>query len=112
MAILAGGIATLVGFLRGGGLPLLVGIALCALGVLEFTAREHFSGYRSHTLLLAAFPAAAVALALAQAFGQPRQRVLVLAPALPVFLLGFWLLRRRFLAARQARLAGVAVRGR
>ncbi|MHB1809120.1 MAG: hypothetical protein ACYCU0_07460 [Solirubrobacteraceae bacterium] len=35
---------------------LLAGIAAVALGTLEVTIREHRSGYRSHTTLLAALP--------------------------------------------------------
>jgi hypothetical protein len=34
---------------------------LGALGGLDTAAREHFSGFRSHTLVLAGFPAVAVA---------------------------------------------------
>ena len=36
---------------------LAVGALVCGLGVTEVTAREHFSGFRSHSALLAAFPA-------------------------------------------------------
>ncbi len=32
-----------------------VGVALAALAGLELSIREHFAGYRSHTLLLAGF---------------------------------------------------------
>lgn len=34
-----------------------VGLALAALAGLELSVREHFAGYRSHTLVLAAVPA-------------------------------------------------------
>jgi hypothetical protein len=37
-----------------------VGVALGALAGLELSIREHFAGYRSHTLLLAGFASAAV----------------------------------------------------
>ena len=40
-------------------MALAVGVVVCTLGVLEVTAREHFSGYRSHATLLAAIPAVA-----------------------------------------------------
>ena len=33
---------------------------LCSLAGLELAIREHFAGYRSHTLVLAAVPAVAV----------------------------------------------------
>lgn len=41
-----------------------VGVALGGLGGLELSLREHFGGYRSHTLLLAGFVAAIVLAAL------------------------------------------------
>lgn len=105
LAILAGGVAFVVGVVGGGGPPLYVGLIVLALGVLEFTAREHFSGYRSHTTLLAAIPALALATALELTIGAPSNRTMLVAVALPVFALLFFLLRRRFLVARQARLA-------
>jgi hypothetical protein len=37
-----------------GGVMMIVGIALGALAGVELAAREHFSGYRSHSMLLAA----------------------------------------------------------
>ncbi len=105
LAILVGLIGAGVGFLEGGGAPLFVGLAVCALGVVEITAREHFSGYRSHTALLAAIPTVALEAGLVLAFGEPRQRALLLVAVVPVFGILFWLLRRKFLAARQARVA-------
>lgn len=108
IAILAGIVGALVGFFDGGGPALIVGIVVCALGVLELTVREHFSGFRSHCTLLAAVPAAAVEGIVALGIGVPRQRLLILVPVLPVFALCFWLLRRRFLAARQRRIAARA----
>lgn len=44
-----------IGFVAGGDRgPLMVvtGLALASLGALEVTVREHFAGYRSHTLIL------------------------------------------------------------
>jgi hypothetical protein len=73
--------------------------------VIEVTAREHFSGYRSHATLLAAIPAVAVVVGLSVALGQPRDRGLLLLAGVPVFGGLFWLLRRRFQAARQMRVA-------
>jgi len=105
LAIFAGAVALVVGIVRGGGPAVIVGIVVCALGVIEVTGREHFSGYRSHTMLLAAFPAVGVEVGLVAAFGEPRQRALVLLAVVPVYALAFWLLRRRFEAARQLRLA-------
>ena len=74
LAILLGLIASVVGFIQGGGPALIVGLIVCALGVIEITAREHFSGYRSHTALLAAIPAVALEVGFVAAFGEPRQR--------------------------------------
>jgi hypothetical protein len=105
LAILAGLVAAVVGFVNGGGTALIVGLIVCALGVVEVTAREHFSGYRSHTVLLAAIPAVAVEAAIVVVFGEPRQRVLLLLAVVPVFGVLFWVLRRRFAVARQARVA-------
>jgi hypothetical protein len=105
LAILVGGIALVVGLIQGGGPALVVGIIVCALGVVEVTAREHFSGYRSHTALLAAIPAIGLEAVLVAIFGEPSPRALLLVVVVPVFAVLFWLLRRKFLAARQARVA-------
>jgi hypothetical protein len=105
LAILIGLIGAIVGILGGGGPALIVGIIVCALGVFEVTVREHFSGYRSHTTLLAAAPAVLLEVAVAEIFGVPRQRILVLAPAIPVFVICFLIFRRAFQAARQTRVA-------
>jgi Flp pilus assembly protein TadB len=105
LAILAGGIAFVIGMVRGGGPALYVGLIVVALGVVEFTAREHFSGYRSHTTLLAAIPTLAVVTALELSVGAPSNRVVLVLVAVPVFALLFYVLRRRFMVARQARIA-------
>jgi hypothetical protein len=105
LAIFAGLVAAVIGFLNGGGPALVVGLVICALGVVEITGREHFSGYRSHTALLAAIPAVALEAGIVLAFGQPKQRALLLVVVVPVFGILFWLLRKRFLVARQRRVA-------
>ena len=104
LAILAGLVTAGVGYFDGGAAPLIAGLAICALGVVEITAREHFTGYRSHAALLAAIPAVAVEAGLALTVA-PAQRLLLLIAVLPVFGALFWLLRRRFAVARQARVA-------
>ncbi len=81
------------------------GLILCLLGVTEVTSREHFSGYRSHTVLLAAVPAVVAEFVIALTVGPPRIKALLLVPVAGVFALCAWFLRRRFLVARQARLA-------
>jgi hypothetical protein len=105
LAIFVGGISLIIGLIQGGGPALIAGIVICALGVVEVTAREHFSGYRSHTALLAAIPAIGLEALLVAIFGEPNPRALLLVVVVPVFALLFWLLRRKFLAARQARVA-------
>ena len=68
-----------------------LGLTLGALGGLDTSVREHFSGYRSHSLLLAAFPAVAVTVVLVVA-GAPAY--LVPFALLLVFGLAFSTLRR------------------
>jgi hypothetical protein len=105
IAILAGAIAIVVGFIRHGGPALVAGLILCVLGVVEVTAREHFSGFRSHTVLLAAVPAVLAEALITLTVGPPSVRLLLFVPVAAVFAVCAWFLRRRFLVARQARLA-------
>lgn len=104
-AIFVGAIALVVGIIRHGGPALWGGLVLCALGVLEFTAREHFSGFRSHTVMLAAVPAVAAEALITLTVGPPSVRLLLFIPVAGVFAVCAWFLRRRFMVARQARLA-------
>jgi hypothetical protein len=110
LVILVGLIGAIVGVARGasGRAVLFTGIAAVAIGTIEFTVREHLSGYRPHTTLLAFLPvalfhsAAAVGLV---ALGSPRA-VWVIAPLVldvPLFAFLFKLFRGRFLDARQQR---------
>ena len=110
IAIFAGLVAIVVWLIRGGTVTLIVGLAVLALGVVEVTAREHLSGYRSHTTLLAAIPSVAIGIGLVSIIGTDRRNrgPVLLAVALPVFALLVWFLRRRFQIARHAR----AVRAR
>jgi hypothetical protein len=55
--------------------------------------------------MLAGVPAAAVGAALTALFGEPRLRVLLLLPVVPIYAVLFWFLRKRFVQARQARIA-------
>ncbi|MGH2915856.1 MAG: hypothetical protein ACRDMX_12810, partial [Solirubrobacteraceae bacterium] len=107
LAILAGLVAAVVGYLEGATTPLITGLVICGLGVVEITAREHLSGYRSHAALLAGLPAVALEVGLGLTLA-PTQRLLLLVAVVPVYALLFRLLRRRFLAARQARVARAA----
>jgi hypothetical protein len=105
IAILAGAVALVVGVINHGGPALIGGVVICLFGVVEVTTREHFSGYRSHTVLLAAIPAVAVEFLIALTVGAPAVRALLLVPVAAVFAVCAWLLRKPFLAARQARIA-------
>ena len=95
LSVLIGIVCIAVGFFSRdsplGRTVLALGFALGALGGLDTAVREHFSGYRSHALLLSAFPAVAVAVVAAIA-GAPR--VLVPALLVAVFVLAFGALRR------------------
>jgi hypothetical protein len=67
------------------------GLALGSLGGLDTSVREHFGGYRSHTLVLALFPAVAIAVVLAVA----KVPLFVVPPLmLGIFGLAFVALRR------------------
>lgn len=105
-AIFAGLVALVIGTLDHGGAALEVGIIVMALGATEVAAREHLSGFRSHTTLLAFMPAVVVEAAYALVVGVPRQRILLLVPVIPIFALCYWLLRRHFRVARHARVVG------
>jgi hypothetical protein len=111
IAIFAGAVVLVVGVINRGGVALIGGVVICLFGVLEVTTREHFSGYRSHTVLLAAIPAVAVEFLIALTVGPPAVRALLLVPVAAVFATCAWFLRKRFLIARQARIAKPAKTG-
>ncbi len=108
LLILVGAIGVIVGLRRGishGGPPLLAGIAAVALGTLEVTLREHRSGFRSHTVMLAALPVvvfhSVVALVISAFARIPAiATVGLLGLDLILFLAMFKLLRTNFLTAR------------
>jgi Flp pilus assembly protein TadB len=105
IAILAGAVGVIYGFVSSTAAVLVVGIVVCTLGVAEFSVREHFSGYRSHTTMLAAIPAIGVGIAMIALLSSSLTRGLLLLAVVPVFVVCFWLLRKRFRVARQARIA-------
>jgi hypothetical protein len=109
LAILLGLIAAAFGLFDHGRPALVVGLIVCALGVIEITAREHFSGYRSHASLLALVPSVAIEVGIVLAF-KPSQRALLVLVVVPIFGGLFWWLRKRFLIARQARVARIHTR--
>jgi uncharacterized membrane protein len=94
LVIFAGLLALGYGLLAGEEMAIGVGVVLAGLGGLEVAVREHFAGYRSHTTLLAGFPAIVVAVALFY-FGDQIIAV-CLAAAAVVFAVGFYLARRAF----------------
>ena len=73
-----------------------VGLVLGALAGLELSVREHFAGYRSHTLVLSGALGVAVLGALAFLTGGSVWLPLALAAALAVFALAAWALTRAF----------------
>lgn len=110
LVIFVGIVALVVGLLRNESshAALLVGVAAVAIGTLEFTVREHLSGYKPHSTLLAAVPtalshAAVAVLLVALGAPSPWWAVVPLALDVPVFALLFKLLRGRFLDARRER---------
>ena len=78
---------------RRGKTMLVVGLGLGSLGGLDTAAREHFAGFRSHTMVLAGVPA--VALAAILYFLQVAWIALVLAAGL-VFAVSLRLLWRAY----------------
>jgi hypothetical protein len=111
LLILAGAIGTVVGLSRGishGGPPLIAGLAAVVIGTAEVTLREHLSGYRSHTLILALLPTiafhSAVVLIVAAFSRTPRAlNVALLFVDAAIFAFLFKLLRARFQDARRER---------
>ncbi len=119
LLILAGAVGTVLGMKRlghglsSGGPTLLVGLAVVAIGTIEVTLREHRSGYRSHTVLLAVLPVlvldSLVVLGVS-AFATPPRLLTVglLAVDIALVALLFKVLRARFLEARHARVLSSA----
>jgi hypothetical protein len=105
LAILVGGVGVVVGLVAAAPAALIVGIVACTLGVVEVTAREHFSGYRSHAVLLAGIPAVVAGIAMIALFGSSLKRAPLLLVVVVVFVVAFRELRKRFRTARQARIA-------
>jgi hypothetical protein len=112
LLILFGAIGTVVGFSRGvsnGGAALFVGLAAVVIGTVEVMLREHLSGYRSHTVILAALPVIVLDALLVLLIGRftTTLKLALVAIDVPLFALLFKLLRARFLGARRERvLAG------
>ncbi len=94
LVIFAGLLALGYGVIAGKEMAIGAGVVLAGLGGLEVAVREHFAGYRSHSSLLAGFPAVVVAVGL---FYLGNQIIAVcLAAGAVVFAVGFYLARRAF----------------
>lgn len=92
------GIAFLIwGFVDQNSLSIGVGLILASLGGLELTVREHVSGYRSHTLLLAS--AVTLATLATSYYLIELESWLAFAIGAVVFLVAFTLWRRAFRSA-------------
>jgi hypothetical protein len=76
---------------------LVAGMLLGSLGGLDTALREHFSGYRSHTTVLAGLPAVALAAIL---YFAKAPWPAVVAAAIGAFAASFWTLGRAY--ARRA----------
>jgi hypothetical protein len=117
LLILVGAIAVVLGVrkldshdpaISQGGAALLVGLGALAIGAFEVSLREHRSGYRSHTILLALLPVlvfhSLAVLAVSAFTTAPRLlNVGLFALDIALFVFLFRLLRARFLDARHAR---------
>lgn len=95
--MLAGIVLLVLGFLdfdspRGRAM-LVGGMLLGSLGGLDTALREHFGGYRSHSMVIAGLPAVGLA-AVVYFAGAPWPAVT--ATAVLVFVAGFWLLARAY----------------
>ncbi|HLI32721.1 MAG TPA: hypothetical protein VKU89_08295 [Solirubrobacteraceae bacterium] len=114
LLIVAGVVAFAIGALSGSpsrsAPALIAGAAAALLGTAEYSFREHFSGYRSHALLLALIPVVLLhssVILIAGAFTSvPREANLALLILDAALLYGlFTHLRARFLAERERLLA-------
>jgi hypothetical protein len=115
LLILIGAVATAIGASKlnrqdtAGAATLVAGVVAVLIGTVEFSLREHRSGYRSHTILLALLPTVALytgSLLVLSAVVTPVPVALKIAPlalALPLFAVLYKLLRARFADARRER---------
>ena len=97
LCVLAGIVLIVLGFLnaqeRQGRVMLLLGLVLASLAGLDTAVRDHFGGFRSHSMLLAGVPAV---LAASGIFFAGLPWPLVIAGALAVFGLAFWFFHGQF----------------
>lgn len=97
LVVLGGLILLAIGVFTSNPTRVLIGLGLGSLGGLELAVREHFSGYRSHTTLLAGI---GFAIMIGITGYWLRWAVwLCLLAAVAVFAIAAWLFRRRFIKA-------------
>lgn len=97
LVVLAGLIVMVIGMFTANPVRVVIGLGLGSLGGLELAAREHLSGYRSHTTLLAGV-GFAVTIGVT-GYGLRWAVWVCLLAAVAVFAVLAWLLRRRFITA-------------
>jgi hypothetical protein len=99
LCVFVGVVLAAIGFFTKTRTLLALGVSLAALGGLDTAAREHFGGYRSHTLVLAGVPAIAAAVVAAFA----KAPLLVVVPVMvAVFVAALVALRRAWEAKTPA----------
>jgi hypothetical protein len=106
IAILAGLVSFIIGLAGGNNTPLIIGLVVLLIAVIEMTAREHFAGFRSHSMLLAGLIAIAVEAVLYEVGGATFAGPVALAVMLPIFAALFFLFRGRYRESREARSIG------
>lgn len=89
-------VAGLVSQGRRGAVMIGAGLALGSLAGLEVSIREHFAGYRSHTMLLAGAVAVATMVVVVLVAGSGLSPLGRFALVVAVFGVAFWLLRAAF----------------
>jgi hypothetical protein len=98
LSVLVGIVLIVIGVIAGldsdrGRLALLCGLVLASLGGLDTVLREHFTGFRSHSSVLAGLPAVLTAGAL---YFARAPWIVVAVGTVVVFLAGFWAFRTAF----------------
>jgi hypothetical protein len=107
--IIVGAVALVYGFVSKRTAPLYVGGLVVAIGTIDFTLREHMSGFRSHSVLLAVLPAVivhtSVVLVVLAVTGHISKQltIVLLATDAVIFTVLFRVLRLRFLDAKHRR---------
>ncbi len=100
LAVLLGIVMLVIGFFfvhgSRGAILIATGLILGSIGGLDLTIREHFSGYRSHTMLLAGLPAIVVLGLLVYLAPDGLPTIARIAIGLVVFAVSSYLLSRAF----------------